>query len=212
MRQTAQTVATAVSASRGTTIGAERVDPGVDVAGSEAGNSIDHLFYERGVFAFDLGTGVPRFTGTTSDNAVPTGPQPCFGSVGTGGGQGNCPSSGLLVNEAPLEAAEFADGAFGLFQAALDYADDTTAPDVQATGPAAGQVSVKVGFTADDATDVYYTTDGSTPTTASTRWTPVVPGAPRPLLRITQTATLKWIAVDVKGNTSAVRSKVITIG
>jgi hypothetical protein len=39
-----------------------------------------------------------------------------------------------------------------------------------------------------------------------------VPGDERAPLRITQSTTLKWFAIDVKGNQSAVRSQVITIG
>ena len=113
---------------------------------------------------------MPRYTGTTSDASIPTGVQPCFGDVGTGGGQGSCTAA--LVNEGHDQVMEFADGALELFAAALAYSDDTTAPTVALTGPSSGAGSVRVTFDADDATDVYYTTDGSTPTLASTAWAP----------------------------------------
>ena len=196
---------------RGTTIGADRVDAGVDVQGSEAGNSTDEAFYNRGIFALDIGTGVPRQTSTTSAAVIATGVQPCFAGVGTGGGQGQCPADGPLVNQGFDESMEFADGAYALFRAALDYANDTTAPTVATTVTRpAGTNTAVVNFTADDVTDVYYTTDGSTPGFASTLWTAPVRGAPRAPLTLTQTTTVRWIAVDVKGNTSAPGSRVVT--
>jgi len=49
----------------------------------------------------------------------------------------------------------------------------------------------------------YYTTDGSTPTTSSTRYT----GA----FNVTQTRTVKFFSVDVAGNAEAVRSQLVQI-
>jgi hypothetical protein len=50
---------------------------------------------------------------------------------------------------------------------------------------------------------IYYTTNGSTPTTASTLYT-------QPLA-ISQTTTVRFIAVDVAGNTSAIRNHTIQV-
>ena len=49
--------------------------------------------------------------------------------------------------------------------------------------------------------------DGSTPTTASTEWKPIRPRELPDPVEIGANTTLKWIAVDFKGNTSAVQSK-----
>jgi LysM repeat protein len=64
-----------------------------------------------------------------------------------------------------------------------------------------------VKFTTSEAASVYYTTDGSTPTTASAEWKPNRPRELPDPVQIAKNTTLKWIAVDFKGNTSAVQSK-----
>ena len=69
-----------------------------------------------------------------------------------------------------------------------------------------GKGTYEVRFTSNEASSIYYTTDGSTPTTASTEYKPPraralpLPGLDRP------GTTLKWIAHDFKGNMSAVKS------
>ena len=64
-------------------------------------------------------------------------------------------------------------------------------------------------FTSNEASSIYYTTDGSTPTTASTEWKPPRARAlPLPLDLAPETK-LKWIATDFKGNVSAVKSQVL---
>ena len=64
-----------------------------------------------------------------------------------------------------------------------------------------------VRFTSNEACSIFYTTDGSTPTTASTEWKPNRARALPLPISIAQTGTLKWIAHDFKGNISAVGSK-----
>ena len=63
-------------------------------------------------------------------------------------------------------------------------------------------------FTTTRRRSIYYTTDGSTPTTASTEWKPNRPRELPEPVDIAHGTTLKWIAVDFKGNTSAVQSLV----
>lgn len=60
-----------------------------------------------------------------------------------------------------------------------------------------------VTLTASEAGSIYYTTDGTVPTTSSTKYTAPV--------AISSSNTLKFIAVDTAGNTSAVGSEVYTI-
>ena len=71
----------------------------------------------------------------------------------------------------------------------------------------ASQTPISLVFNESEPSDIYYTTDGSTPTTSSTLYTfsgfREQEGA---TITFTQTTTLKWFAVDPKGNTSAVSS------
>ena len=89
-----------------------------------------------------------------------------------------------------------------------DITIDLTIPVVSAS-PAGGSFfnSVDVTLSATDSDDpspiIYYTTDGSTPTTASTVYT-----AP---ITITSDTTLNFMAEDAAGNSSTVSSEVYDI-
>ncbi|WP_281185160.1 chitobiase/beta-hexosaminidase C-terminal domain-containing protein [Trichlorobacter lovleyi] len=82
---------------------------------------------------------------------------------------------------------------------------DTTAP-VTSVSPAGGSYTTaqSVRLTANEAATIYYTTNGSTPTTAS-----AVYSAP---LTISATTTLKYFARDTAGNSEAVKTATYTIG
>jgi hypothetical protein len=71
----------------------------------------------------------------------------------------------------------------------------------------ASQTPISLVFNENEPADTYYTTDGSTPTTASTQYTlsgfREQEGA---TLTFTHTTTLKWFSVDPKGNTSSIQS------
>ncbi len=102
---------------------------------------------------------------------------------------------------------EFASGNYGLMQSALDYQRDVTPPVVNTVMDGVSDKKYEVRFTSNEASSIYYTLDGSTPTTASTEWKPNRARAlPLPLL-IAPGTTLKWIAHDFKGNLSAVQSR-----
>ncbi|MGZ6800850.1 MAG: DUF7402 domain-containing protein, partial [Mycobacteriaceae bacterium] len=87
---------------------------------------------------------------------------------------------------------------------AYTVAPDTTAPVVTASPPggeyAAGQ---QITLSANETADIYYTTDGTTPTTASTKYT-----AP---LTLSVGFTLKFIGVDTARNTSAPATQTYTV-
>ena len=107
---------------------------------------------------------------------------------------------------------EFASGNYGLLKAAHGRTPTTRRPPVvAATGKSVANVTQDVRFTSSEASSIYYTTDGSTPTTASTEWKPNRARALPLPVSIVDDATLKWIAVDFKGNTSAVQSKTFMI-
>lgn len=85
---------------------------------------------------------------------------------------------------------------------------DTAAPLVYAS-PEGGSyntsnlVTLKASDDLDSDPDIYYTTDGSTPTTVSSRYTGPI--------TISKTTTLKFIAVDDAGNISRVCNETYTI-
>ena len=105
--------------------------------------------------------------------------------------------------EGRAEGQEFADGMYGLMSSALDYQLDTTPPVDARSLPSGsiGQTSFSLVFNESEPSDIYYTTDGSTPTTSSTQYQlsgfREQEGA---TLTFTHTTTLRWFAVDPKGN------------
>jgi hypothetical protein len=97
---------------------------------------------------------------------------------------------------------------------ALEYQLDTTAPVVTTSVPS-GTISktpISLVFNESEPSDTYYTTDGSTPTTASTQYGfsgfREQEGA---TITFTHNTTLKWFSVDPKGNTSAVNTATFVV-
>ena len=82
---------------------------------------------------------------------------------------------------------------------------DTTAPVVTASPTGRALASgATISLSANEPGSIYYTTDGSTPTASSTKYTtPIVMGS--------STLTLKYIGVDTAGNTSAVGTQTYTV-
>ena len=112
---------------------------------------------------------------------------------------------GLGVTDSLPGAAAFAPNMDELFEDGMPT--DPTPPTV-AAAPLGGSFASaqSVTLTATDnnpGTSIYFTTNGSTPTSASTRYT-----AP---ISIATTTTLKFIAIDAAGNSSAIGSETYTI-
>ena len=200
--QTGKEVLDRIKSHRRTAILPQQTGPVIDVLYSAAGNSADEAYYSNGIIGFDFEIGAQHFNDTGTGNATCNpGQQPPFGTNTT---------NPCLLNEGFHEAMEFASGNYGLLKEALDYSNDITAPIVDAVStPANGSLVSKyeVEFTSDEAASIYYTTDGSTPTTASTEYKPPRARAQPEPLELPAGTTLKWIAHDFKGNMSAVKSQ-----
>ncbi|HEX5618048.1 MAG TPA: M14 family zinc carboxypeptidase [Solirubrobacteraceae bacterium] len=200
--QTGKEVLDRIKSHRGTAILPQQTGPVIDVLYSAAGNSADEAYYSHGIIGYDFEIGATHYNDTGAGPATCNpGQQPPFGTTTT---------NPCLLNEGLHEAMEFASGNFGLLHAALAYSNDTTAPNVEAVStPANGALvsSYSVKFKSDEAASIYYTTDGSTPTTASTEYKPTRARAQVQPLVLPAGTTLKWIAHDFKGNTSAVKSQ-----
>jgi hypothetical protein len=200
--QTGKEVLDRIKSHRGTAILPQQTGPVIDVLYSAAGNSADEAYYSNGIIGFDFEIGAVHYNDTGSGPAAcDPGQQPVFGLH---------PTNPCLHNEGFHEAMEFASGNYGLLREALDYANDTAAPVVDAVStPANGALvnGYEVRFKSDEAASIYYTTDGSTPTLASTEWKPNRARALPLALELPAGTTLKWIAHDFKGNTSPVRSE-----
>lgn len=179
---------------RGTVIHPGRTGPVIDVLYSAAGNSADEHYYaddadvtgnaEPQIFAWNFEVGADLWTG--SGWASPGFFWPDYETEGF------------------HQAMEFANGWIGFLQVALDHARDDTPPTSSVNVSRGGWYSgpVDVVFDTSEPADIHYTTDGSRPTQES----PVVEArrlrdAPAPI-EITETTTLRWIAVDAAGNES----------
>ena len=167
---------------RGTNIWDARVGPISDVLYSAAGNSGDELFYNRGIFAWSFEVGAPRRNATdTAWNSV--GFTPPFA-------------------EGYEESQEFSNGLIGMFEVARMYARDVVKPKSELT-PGAGTHAAGTTFTfsVSEPADVYYTTDGTRPTTTSAKLSYQGPRQGVASFTLPKGSTeVRWFAKDVRGN------------
>jgi hypothetical protein len=200
--QAAKQVLDGIKSHRGLAIRPQRTGPVIDVLYSAAGNSADEAYYTLGIIGYDFEIGdtnyyVDPVTGV--ERTCGAGQQPPFGDS----------TNDCLDNEGFHEAMEFSSGNYGLMQSALDYANDTTPPVVDSVVTSEGKGSYEVRFKSNEASSIYYTLDGSTPTVNSPEWKPPRARAlPLPIIAAPG-VTLKWISHDFKGNLSAVKSQVL---
>lgn len=182
----ADTVLQRIKDVRGTSVLPGRTGPIADVLYSAAGNGADDLWYRKGIIAYSFEAGSDRFSSTstgTSQSAV--GFQPSF------------------ANEGRFEALEFAAGNFGLLESALAYERDHTPPVVQMTGTRVSPDPIETTFKwVNEPSVVYYTLDGTTPSQSSQKWDRERLRGVGTSFLFTQSTTVRWLAVDIAGNSS----------
>jgi hypothetical protein len=112
-------------------------------------------------------------------------------------------------NEGHDEAMEFANGNVGLLTAALAYENDHTPPDVKAVLTPQPDGSLNLTFTQSEPADIYYTLDGSTPTTSSSHYQPAGPRQRQQPVNIPAGShvDVKYIAYDIKNQTAGVQEQ-----
>jgi hypothetical protein len=191
---------------RGTVILPERTGPIADVLYSGAGSSADDHWYRKGIIGYGFETGADRFISTeTGTLQIQTGFQPPFGTPTAG-------QDMRLPNEGRDQAMEFASGNYGMIEAAYDYALDTTPPQTSIEYSAAKTAGEPVSFKFNwdgEAAVIRYTTDGSTPTLSSPTYNAERPRGLGEVLTISRLGVtdVKWFAVDIRGNQSAVQTQ-----
>ena len=183
-----------IKSHRGTAIRPQRTGPVIDVLYSAAGNSADEAYYTLGIIGYDFeigdttlqrhpATGAERPATRVSSrrSATPTQRLPRQRGLPRGDG----------VLERQLRPAAV--------RARLRQRHDAAGRRRDRRTRVANVHAEDVRFTSNEAASIYYTTDGSTPTTASTEWKPTRARALPLPVAIAARRTLKWIAHRLQG-------------
>jgi len=179
--QASEHILTEIKNHRGTVIHPGRTGPIPDVLYSAGGNSADALWYNHDIYAWNFEVGAQLWD-EERDRWVSVGFQPEF-------------------EEGHEEAMEFANGLIGLFEVALENANDDVNPETW-IAPEAGTYNdpVEVDFEMSEPATVYYTLDGSRPTFDSDVINVAGTRMAGEKLTIEESTTIKWFSVDPAGN------------
>ena len=114
------------------------------------------------------------------------------------------------ASEGKHAALEFSNGNYGLLESALAYQRDNTPPQVEMTGTKFSKTPVVTTFRfVNEPSVIRYTTDGSAPTNTSQLWDSTGPREPGQDFHISTTTTFRWLARDIKGNTSTGSQRIV---
>ena len=185
--QSADRILTQVKAERQTVVTPENVGGSADVLYSSAGNVREDLYNNYGIYAFGWEVGGSVYNSTTG-NFVGGSFQPAW--VGD-------PN----VVSGHSETLEYANGVMEMFSIAADWGKDKVKPKSELL-PGRGKYTgpVDVHFKTSEPANVYYTTDGSLPTLASSKYVQTDFREPGQVFRVTETTTFNWFSVDASGN------------
>jgi hypothetical protein len=165
---------------RGTAIWPGRTGPVIDVLYSAAGNSADEHWYGRGIYAWNFEVGADIYNSSTQRwQAV--GFQPPF-------------------SEGYEEAMEFANGVIGMLEVAQAYQSDVRPPRSAANVESNGEGGFTVTFDVNESAAIYYETDGSAPTYASSVVVSAGMREGAAPIEFDGPTTLTWFSVDTAGN------------
>ncbi|SDD18500.1 Chitobiase/beta-hexosaminidase C-terminal domain-containing protein [Nocardioides lianchengensis] len=177
--QASNRILTAIKRERGMTVTPARTGPIIDVLYSAAGNSGDLAWYKYGLYGWNFEVG--RTFQPPFESLTPTGPG------------------------AHQEAMEYANGLVELLRVARDHDVDVTAPKtalefVETSDPE----QVEFVFTSDEAVEIFYTLDGTVPTTSTaTEWKSAGDREGGERVRVPKGTRVLWYAVDAAGNVEA---------
>jgi hypothetical protein len=174
------TILNAVQSYRGTATWPGRTGPVVDVLYSAAGNSADEHWYSKGIYAWDFEVGADVWNPTTRRwEAV--GFQPPFA-------------------EGYQEAMEFSSGLQGMMEVALEFQNDKTGPESWLTVKSRTATTTTFSFQTSEPATVYYTLDGSRPTTSSRALQNAAIRDGAESFTVSNGTVVNWFSVDASFN------------
>jgi hypothetical protein len=157
-----------------------RSGPIIDVLYSAAGNSGDDHWYERGIYAWTFEVGTDLWNPETRRFQA-VGFQPAF-------------------SEGFHEAMEYSSGLIGMIEVALDYQNDTVRPDSHLVVTSRTASTTTFSFDTSEPATVYYTVDGSRPTTESAKLMNASIRDEAESITVENGAVVNWFSIDARGN------------
>lgn len=174
------TILNAVQSYRGTATWPGRTGPVIDVLYSAAGNSADEHWYSRGIFGWDFEVGADLWD-PEEQEWDPVGFQPPF-------------------EEGYEEAMEFSSGLMGMFEVALAYGQDETAPQSRLVVTDRTATTTTFTFETSEPATVHYTLDGARPTRESAALQNAGLREGAESFTVSNDTVVNWFAVDMPGN------------